>query len=362
MSLLIFNKFLLVVISLFSLESTKKWKRYHFEGINTLIGIVGSLIALVMAYRGFSHWSLIVKYMLSNIIIIAFMSWKYPLDLKFRIDWSICRWYLSKGKKLCINNLVSLLSGRLDDLVIGYGISQAILGVYSKAFHFVRLPIELFTNVMLGNNYPLLIKYRQDSGRIKQIIRVLVDLNVIVVGAIMVNLLLVLYYLIHTFFGSTWANVYPLSIGLMFLSFGKPFLDVVYNYMIIIERFRTINLIFIWYGIIELLLIGAGFLFFGYWGVTIAQSLAMMGAMVIIHGYTEFGLKLIRSIFEVYGVVLAGFLIVNHFNLQPITLLQLIISIACANIMYLIIIYTIMNDGLKKILHILRTGQWNPIE
>ncbi|MBP7460067.1 MAG: oligosaccharide flippase family protein [Candidatus Delongbacteria bacterium] len=362
MALLIFNKFLLIMLSLFSLESTKKWKRYRFEGISTLIGIMGSLVALMMAYCGFSYWSLIVKYMLSSFIIVVYMAWKYPLNLKFRVDWSICRWYLSKGKKLFINNLVSLLSGRLDDLVIGYGISQAILGVYSKAFHFVRLPIELFTNVMLANNYPLLIKHRYNSDKIMQIIKVLVDLNVIVVGAIMVNLLLVLYYLIHVFFGSTWASIYPLSIGLMFLSFGKPFLDVIYNYMIIVEKFRTINLIYIWYGIIELLLIGAGFLFFGYWGVTIAQSLAMMGAILIIHGYTEFSLKLIRNIFGVYGVVLAGFIIINYFNLQPITLHQLIISIACANIMYIIIIYLIMHDGLIKIINILRTGQWNSIE
>lgn len=362
MAFFLFNKLLLGMASLYSLEATKKWKRYRFEGINTAIGIFCSLIALAMAKYGFSYWSLVVKYLLSSILMILYFSWKFPFELKFHFNISICRWYLAKGKQLFLNNMVSLFSGRIDDILIGYGISQSILGVYSKAFHFVRLPIELFSNSMIANNYPLLITHKHNSVKINQLIRIIVDLNVIVIGLIMVNLLLVMYYMIHVFFGTTWEKVYPLSLGLMFLSFGKPFLDVVYNYMLIIENFKIMNRIFIWYGLAEIILIFLGYRFYGYWGVTIAQSLAMMCAMFIIHYYAHFGFSLIKNIFLVFGFILCGFLLLNYFQIQPTTIRLLVLEMVVGTSIYSFIIYLIMRDGLKIILNIVRTGQWQPIE
>ncbi len=356
--LFIINKGIVGITTVFILEATKKWQRYRYEQISLCFNIVANLTALTLAWFGWQLTALVSKYLIAAILTFAYFLWKNYNLFEISPDRSILKWYITRGIRLFPNNMVMNISTRIDDIFIGYGISQAVLGVYSRAFQFVRLPVEFFSNNFLANNYPLLLKHKDDANRIHQIIEILICACIFFISFFTLNFLSFIHWLIQYYWGEKWSLIFPISLSLIFIPFGKPALDLLQNYMIVTEKYSKVNRVFVIYGIIEIIAITVGFIFFNFWGVAIAQSVALLLGLMILLNSSAISLRILEPILTSCLLILI-FLYGAYLHFPYASFWGFITRLLIGNIIVIVYFFTIHRAIIQKLFHYLKHGEWN---
>jgi len=334
--------------SIFIIYATIQWKRGKYSMVFAFLQIFSNITAICLAANQFSYWSLFLKAALPQIFIILFLYYYVPISFAFHIKWQSIKLYFQKGKHLFLNNLLEISTNKTDDLIIGYGISDSILGIYSRAYQLIQLPIDLFSDNFISFNYPLLIRYKNNSLKIYEQASFFLEILYIANGFIIANIIIFIPYTIQVFFGSKWNDMFPLALILAFLSIGKINLKLYYYTNIILEKFRELNFYYFIYGIINLSLLIIGFAFFKLWGVAFGQSLSIIIILFIITINTSFPvfffLKLIKQLTIIYVPLILFYSYIPFYNL-----LSTFICIILFNLYYIIACYFINNKTIKYI-------------
>ena len=137
--------------------------------INIFSGIIASIIAIVLALKGFNYWSLAWR-----IIILAF--------LRSSLLFLITRWipslpkknasirpYIKFGSNLAGFNLLNFFSRNLDNIIIGKLFGATILGFYSRAYAIILTPSFQFNAPLVKAILPALSRVASDPTRFKYI-------------------------------------------------------------------------------------------------------------------------------------------------------------------------------------------------
>lgn len=139
--------------------------------------IVESTVGVVAALMGFGYWAL----------VLMRLAWQ-PMEVI--AIWIICPWRPSRpaaaagvrsmlvfGGNLTGSRLASYLARNVDNLLIGRLYGPAQLGIYSKAFNLLLLPIHLINNPITNVAVPALSRLVETPARFKQAFR---DLTAVV--------------------------------------------------------------------------------------------------------------------------------------------------------------------------------------
>ncbi len=339
--------------TIFVLEQTQQMKRYKFELFNGICAIIGNLFAILLAYYGFGYKSLIAKAIISNILIFIISYFLFKIKISFSLKLPIIKWYLKKGMYLFLNNYINIISNKIDDLFIGYGISQKILGLYGRSFQIAILPGMLITDNIIANNYPIFIKYKNDKPKINKIMKLLIDSVIIANSLLLMNILIFLPFLIINFFGLQWENIYYYTIGFIFFSLGGGVIKIIYNYMVAIDKIKDLNKIYISYAIINLLLISAGFFTYKTWGIIIAQNLTTFCIIIYMIFYNKLPWSYIKTLIISFLGLNMIFTILINFS-SNFSLKVLITNFIIGNLAYLFFITIFNFNNIKELLNVLK--------
>jgi len=109
------------------------------EIISLSTGIVAAIIA---ALSGLSYWALVVMMAVKGLTYVICV-WRVS---KWRPDWpgrsSGVRSMLAFGGSLTGSNILGYFSKNSDNLIIGYALGPAVLGIYAKAYGLLTLPMS----------------------------------------------------------------------------------------------------------------------------------------------------------------------------------------------------------------------------
>ncbi len=110
--------------------------------ITIVASLISLLVGLLLAWYGFGFWAVVsisvVSVFVQTILLWLYCSWR-PVYLS--IDASI-RSYITFGAGVTGFNIVNYFSRNLDNILIGKFIGAAPLGLYSKAYQLLMLPIS----------------------------------------------------------------------------------------------------------------------------------------------------------------------------------------------------------------------------
>ena len=114
------------------------------------------------------------------------------------------------GSELTASRIFSRISRSLDDILIGKYAGQAALGLYSKAYQLLLLPIQRFNRPIGGAVIPALSRLQHDPDRFKRYYQKGIE-QMVFLGMPMVVLLFVeTETIIHVVLGPNWSGAVPL--------------------------------------------------------------------------------------------------------------------------------------------------------
>ncbi|MGM0612398.1 MAG: oligosaccharide flippase family protein [Bacteroidota bacterium] len=230
----IFDSFTIIPFAILSKELN-----FNIVGKIRFFGTgVQIVFMIIFAYLGFSYWSLIIPIIFNPIVQYLLLRKKVALPLKV-YGWRATKRMAYKIRSLMgnlsLNNLVRYWSNHADKVVIGRLYTQADLGLYNRAFRFIKITNQLVTGIFSSVLFPSLKKLMEEKGNANSefldIIRIITLFNLPIVA------ILVVFpeTLVNILWGQEWTGV------AQFL----PYVGIVVVYNSIIS---TMSSVFLLYG------------------------------------------------------------------------------------------------------------------
>src|SRR5262249_709435 len=137
--------------------------------IRTVPLLVGSLIGIVLAWRGYGVWSL-VALQLSTTLVSVILTWRLPHWRPQLISWHPeNKSLLTFGANLTASTLIYSLARGTDGLLIGRYYGSEVLGLYSRATALMTRPMEQFTGPLDAVFMPALSRLQREPERYSRI-------------------------------------------------------------------------------------------------------------------------------------------------------------------------------------------------
>ncbi len=127
--------------------------------------IVTSLLAILLAFWGFPLMALLLRLLLGSLILVVYLS--YYLPWIWRPRWQASG-YWAKYFPFCwpffLDGNLSFAVRNIDDALVGRLFGEAALGVYSRAYLLLLLPLST-VSIAIGRVYLPLLAARQERAQ-----------------------------------------------------------------------------------------------------------------------------------------------------------------------------------------------------
>lgn len=190
----------------------------------TFIGtLISAIIGIVLAYKGFGVWALVVQTLANNIIgtIILQMTIKWKLTREFSLK--RIRSLFDYGWKLLLQSLILQLYASLRSLLIGKFYSTEDLSFYVKGNQFPEL---ISSNIDTGINtalFPIMSQVQDSIECIKNMARKTTDFVSYVMSPILIGFMVIAEPFISFLLTDKWLPCVPyLRICCVVLLFRAP--------------------------------------------------------------------------------------------------------------------------------------------
>jgi len=129
----------LVINAVVGVQRVLMMKRLMFKELAVISGfssLVSGAIAIIMAYFGYSYWSLVVQILISSILsgILIFRKIHWLPTVSFSKD--SFRLLFSYGVPVMFTSIINAIYNNIYSLVIGHKYKAEDLGYYNRAFSF----------------------------------------------------------------------------------------------------------------------------------------------------------------------------------------------------------------------------------
>lgn len=238
-------------------------RRFDFKllAARQLIGqLIGCGVAIAMAFSGFGVWSLVSQLLVSN-LASTILLWKVS---KWRPGFKVSMRHFNDLFSFGINivgvTVLTFVSMRGDDLLIGAFLGSVALGYYTVAYKLLLTIIQLLTDTVRQVVLPTFSRMQDDLEQMRQAYYSAGELVAFAAVPVFLGMAVLAPELVHTLFGSQWEASIPVMqilafLGLLFtvfnfsgaviMSMGKPswalgllFVDTVARVIAFLITFR----------------------------------------------------------------------------------------------------------------------------
>ena len=166
-TVLIINAFSVIQINI--LQKNLKFKK--LATINIIANVFASIIAIVLAFKGFGVWSLVIRNLscsaLISIILWFSTQWKPLFVFKLQSFKSLGRF----GGMVLLANLVETIYTEFQGLVIGKAFSAKDLGYYTQAKRLEEIPTLGITSAVNQASFPIYSSIQDNLPALKNLVR-----------------------------------------------------------------------------------------------------------------------------------------------------------------------------------------------
>lgn len=150
---------LVLLINSFTLvQSTQLLKDLRFKELsirNIIASLIGVVVAIIMAYRGFGVWSLVFSTLISgfaSVILLWKMSaWRPSLEFSFHSLKNLFNF----GGLMLLSSLVETIYTNIQGLIIGKVFSAQALGYYTQARKLEDVPTNALSSIVNQVSFPV---------------------------------------------------------------------------------------------------------------------------------------------------------------------------------------------------------------
>lgn len=263
-------------------------KEMNFKMLS-IISISSSLFSgitsICLAFYGFGIWSLVLKSLLKDSLILLFTI--YIVRWKPQIRFSILSFqkYFRYGVYMLGSSLISQFYNNIFSLTVGKVFSPTILGFYNRAELFKNTLSQNIDGIITGVSYPALASLQDDKVEFVTYYKNILQFSFYVVSILMIGLMLNAEALINVLLGEKWMGSVEILQYLCFIGLLFPINSVTVNSISVTGR-SNVYFKFQLYSIIGCLVS----LVFGYY----------LGMIPMIRGFVLISLLLLLWIVNVF--------------------------------------------------------------
>lgn len=223
-----------VISSLGGVHSSLLAKNLKFGAlarISLSASVVSSLVAVVLAWRGFGIWSLVgqslVATAVSSLVVWLVSDWR-PRPV---FSLAALRPLFRFGGFIVAAGLLETVFGRIYTLLIGKFYTAADLGLYNRADSTLALPNNFTSGIINKIAMPLFAAASHDPDLLQRSFRKAMRITYYVHAPIIAGLFVAAESLVLTLFGSQWAPAVPYLRILAFSGLCRLPVTVNYGYL-----------------------------------------------------------------------------------------------------------------------------------
>lgn len=166
---------LVLVISGFSIvQNNQLQKQLDFKKLYTraiVSAISGTIVAVIMAFKGFGVWSLVASSLTSSVVGVLLLwrisSWRPTLEF----SWASFKELFSFGSLMAVSSVVDQVYQEIQGLIIGKFYSAASLGYYSQAKKLQNIPNSSLSQIVSQVTFPVFAELQDDKVKLKAGVR-----------------------------------------------------------------------------------------------------------------------------------------------------------------------------------------------
>ncbi|MBV9963276.1 MAG: oligosaccharide flippase family protein [Parafilimonas sp.] len=171
----------------------QKELKFSAAGKILLTATVASTIStIILAYAGFGYWSLIWSQYVNSIVTTIIVYRKKGSWFSFRKPVLIKSFQLTKiliGSVTGFNS-VNYWARNSDNLIVGKFYGSGDLGIYSRAYLMLMMPLNIVSSLFSSVLYPSLVKHKHEGGNVENeyyfILKIISLLNILLAFVLIV--------------------------------------------------------------------------------------------------------------------------------------------------------------------------------
>lgn len=203
--LLFLNSFASVHWTLFSCRRDFKTPAI----IHTVVALISMPVCLVMAYMGFSYWSVLAQSACSATLHLVTVWIVSPWKPRFIFSKKSFAELFGFGSKLAASGLLFILYKNLRTFIIGKFYSPADLGLYTRGDHVAAIVPNTVGGMLDSVSYPILSTVQNDDARLVFAYRKYICVSTLVLAWGSLLLCAMAEPLVRVMYGATWLLCVP---------------------------------------------------------------------------------------------------------------------------------------------------------
>lgn len=203
---------ILIINSFTIVQSTQLQKELRFKELsirNIVSSLVGTIVAIVMAYKGCGVWSLVYSTLISATVSVILL-WNMSLwKPTFEFSTESMKKLFSFGGYVLSSNLINTFSNNIQSLIIGKVFSIQDVGYFTQARKLEEIPTNSFSSIFGQVAYPVFSKVQNDTDKMRYVLKQITRQTASVVFPIMILLIIIANPLITILYTSKWSVSIP---------------------------------------------------------------------------------------------------------------------------------------------------------
>ncbi|MBX0290424.1 lipopolysaccharide biosynthesis protein [Hymenobacter sp. HSC-4F20] len=167
------------------------------------------LLGIGLAWQGFGVWSLVGATLGQGLLLTVLSYGAVRHDLRLLFDWATYRPLVAYGSRMSAISFLEFVTGSLDTLLIGRLLGAAALGIYSRGWQLIGLPVYMLTTSVSRVVFPSFSQVQADRPRLKNVYLSSITLIAALVIPICAGAAVAAPEIVRVMLGPSWGEAVP---------------------------------------------------------------------------------------------------------------------------------------------------------
>jgi PST family polysaccharide transporter len=157
-----------IISSISTMHGTLFVRNLDFKVVSLssiLSKIISSVMSVILALNNYGVWSLVIGTILGQIIATFFLILNSTWKPKFTFSFLSLKKFIRYSSYLTAESSTNYWARNFDNLIIGKMLGEFSLGIYSRAYNLMLLPISSIVNALRRVMFPALSRIQEDKEK-----------------------------------------------------------------------------------------------------------------------------------------------------------------------------------------------------
>ena len=159
----------LIVQAFSTVQSNQLQKQLRFKELssrNLISALIGTIVAIGMAFFGYGVWSLVVSNLVASFASVLLLWRMSTWRPTWEFSWKSLKELFGFGGLMALSSFVETVYGNIMSLILGKYYSPSTLGYYTQARKLERIPSEALSSVVGAVSFPVFSSLQDDKEKL----------------------------------------------------------------------------------------------------------------------------------------------------------------------------------------------------